>query len=115
MSEAGFEIKVSASEFEKFFEERVSKCREILIVKAREYANDEDRMKNFNTAGRMLNLRPYQVAFLYMMKHFESVYEIVMEGREVDEKTWDEKITDLLNYLFLIDAMKKKEMDTRRR
>jgi len=106
------EIKVSKEEFERFFEERVKKCRETLIEKAKEYANDADRMKNFNTAGRMLNLKPYQVAFLYMMKHFESIYEIVMTGKTVSPEVWDEKIGDLINYLFLIDAMKRKEMKT---
>ena len=111
IKEVDMEIKVSKEEFERFFEERVQKCREVLIEKAKEYANDEDRMKNFNTAGRMLNLKPYQVAFLYMMKHFESIYEIVIEDKYVSPKVWDEKIGNLINYLFLIDAMKRKEME----
>lgn len=65
-------------------------------------------MRNFNVAGRMLDMKPYQVAFLYMMKHFESLYDIIMSDKDVPPEMWDEKMGDELNYLFLIDAMWRK-------
>lgn len=98
-------IEITEKEFEQLFEERIRKCRDILIVKAKEYSTDLDKMRNFNVAGRMLGMAPYKVAFYYMMKHFESFYEIVIEDREVSRELWDEKVGDLLNYIFLIDAM----------
>ena len=105
------EIRMTEKEFEKFFEERIKKCRETLIRKAKEYASDEDKMRNFNNAGRMMKMPPYKVAFHYMMKHFESLYDIIMEDKKVSPEMWDEKLGDLLNYLFLIDAMWRKAHD----
>lgn len=102
-------IKVSEQEFKQLFEERVQKCRQVLVKKAQEYSSDDDKMRNFNVVARMLNMKPYQVAFLFMMKHFESLYEIIMNGKEVSPEMWDEKMGDTLNYLFLIDAMWIKE------
>ena len=101
-------VGVTGEEFERYFEARVQKCRETLIQKAKEYASDSDKMRNFNVVGRMLNIPPEQVAFHFMMKHFESLYEIIFNEREVSEQMWDEKVGDLLNYWFLIDAMWKK-------
>lgn len=102
------EIQMTEEEFEKFFEERVQKCREVLIRKSQEYSSNTDKMRNFNVAGRMLDMPPYKVAFHYMMKHFESLYDIIMEDKKVSPEMWDEKLGDLLNYLFLIDAMWRK-------
>lgn len=98
-------VKITEQEFERLFEERIEKCKNVLAVKAEEYSSDEDKMRNFNVAGRMLGVPPYKIAFYYMMKHFESVYEIVIEDKKVSRDVWDEKVGDLLNYIFLIDAM----------
>ena len=101
-------VSVSHEEFEKLFEERVQKCKSVLVKKSKEYAPGEDKMHNFNEAARILNTTPEKIAFMYMMKHFQSFMDIVMNNREVTEDVWDEKLGDLINYLFLIDAMWKK-------
>jgi len=67
-------------------------------------------MRNFNVAGRMLGERPYKVAFYYMMKHFESLYDIIINEKTATPEQWDEKIGDTINYLLLIDAMIRKEI-----
>ena len=99
------EIPLSERELEKLIEERIQTCKRVLLKKSEEYSSESDRMRNFNTAGRMLGMPPYRVAFMYMMKHFESVYEIVVNDRPATPSVWEEKITDLINYLLLIDAM----------
>ncbi len=101
-------VPITQKEFERFFEERLRKCKETLIIKAREYASDTDKAHNFNEAGRMMNMRPEQIAFMYMMKHFQSLTDIVMNGKQVSKEVWDEKVGDLLNYWFLIDAIVQK-------
>jgi len=106
------QISMTEEEFEKFFEERVQKCRQVLVRKAKEYSSSDDKMRNFNVAGRMLGEPPYKVAFSYMMKHFESLYDIIMNDKDVSLEMWDEKVGDLLNYWFLIDAMWRKRFTT---
>jgi len=108
------QISITEEEFEKFFEERVQKCRQTLIRKAKEYASDSDKMHNFNEAARMLKLKPHQIAFYYMMKHFQSVTDIILKDKDVPPEVWDEKLGDLMNYFFLIDAMWRKAHDQNR-
>ena len=104
-------VIVTKEEFERLFEERIQKCREVLTRKFKEYSSGSDVMRNFNTVGRMLGEPPYRVAFYYMMKHFGSVYDIIVGGKEASPEAWDEKIGDILNYLFLIDAMWRRSHD----
>ncbi len=104
-------MRITEDEFKKFFYNRFEKCSETLIKKSEEYSSEEDKMRNFNVSARMLGIEPEQVAFLYMMKHFESVYEIVMNQKKVTREIWDEKIGDLINYLFLIDAILMKKLE----
>ena len=101
-------ISLTDEQLESLIEERIKKCKDVLLKKSEEYSSDSDRMRNFNTAGRMLGMPPYRVAFMYMVKHFESVYEIVVNDQPTSPALWEEKITDLINYLLLIDAMWRK-------
>ncbi len=105
------EIHLTDKELESLIQERIERCKEVLFKKSEEYSSESDRMRNFNTAGRMLGIPPYKVAFMYMMKHFESVYEIVINDQPASPTLWEEKITDLINYLLLIDAMWRKSYE----
>ena len=43
-----------------------------------------------------------------MAKHIVSLYDMCFDdGRSYDMDTWEEKITDSLNYLFLLKAVVK--------
>ncbi len=104
-------VPLTEEEFESFFKKRIEKCKATLLKKSEEYSAENDKMRNFNVVARMMNMTPQQVAFMFMMKHFESVYEIVMNEKEVTLEMWDEKMGDLMNYFFLIDAMMQKELE----
>lgn len=91
--------------FEEVFEEQVAVCRKMLIQKAAEYADDLDRLRNFNTAARLENVPRSQALGGMMGKHTVSIYDMIFSGADHEFAVWEEKITDHINYLILLRAI----------
>lgn len=90
------------------FEEQVSRCRSVLCSKGEEYAT-EDEFHNFRVAASMLGM-PMIIALAGMMaKHTVSLYDMCCSGKKYPLALWEEKITDHLNYLFLLNDMVRTE------
>ena len=86
------------------FDEQVALCARILQQKTKEYTGDDtDRLGAFKAAAALQHCTPEQALALYDM--------CFDDGTHYDISTWDEKITDSLNYLFLLKAIVK-EGDT---
>lgn len=49
---------MNKEEFEKIFDARVKKVRDLLINKASHYATDVDRMHNFKRAAQVMSTTP---------------------------------------------------------
>ena len=93
--------------FEKVLDARIERCRETLIVKAREYAT-QDRLHNFKVAAELQGCTPAKALAGMMCKHTVSVYDLINEfesGIEITPIMWDEKIGDSINYLLLLNAL----------
>jgi hypothetical protein len=90
-------------EFDKVFEETVAFCREVLLVKGREYTPEHDRFHNFTVAASLMGCSPEQALGGFLAKHLVSIYDLLQKpSGEVPMAVWDEKIGDALNYLFLL-------------
>jgi hypothetical protein len=100
---------MNQEEFEKAFENRVRLCREVLVVKAREYAADGDRLHNFNVAAEFNSTTPQEACWWFLTKHLVSLSDMVTSGEQFSHLVWNEKLGDALNYLFLLDAIVKDE------
>ena len=104
-------------EFDKVVKERCKEIIRVLSSKAEEYASNDDRMHNFNVAGRVLGTSPEKALFGMLMKHIVSVMDLV-DKAEVDNtkgkavsvscELIDEKIGDTINYMILLEALLKK-------
>lgn len=92
-------------EFEEVFLGQVRLCEMILGVKAEGYAADNDRLYNFKCAGGMMNCNPKEALAGMMAKHTISVYDMCRSKKDYPMEIWEEKITDHLNYLFLLKAI----------
>ena len=89
---------MTQKEFQAVFREQVRQCEGLLIQKAKEYTGDNpDRLSAFKAAAAIQDSTPQQ-ALAGMMKTFEL-------------PVWEEKITDSLNYLFLLKAVIKEELE----
>ena len=95
---------VTATEFERLFEEQVERSRIVLVNKASEYAT-EDRLHNFKVAAALEGKTPEQALAGMMAKHTVSVYDMAESGQPYPIELWQEKITDHINYLFLLNAI----------
>ena len=101
---------MNSIEFERCFEERVEKCRQLLLKKAEEYSKDEDRLHNFKVAAKLQGVNLITALAGMMAKHTVSVYDLVKKTEEDDwssSNMWEEKIGDSINYLFLLEAAVK--------
>ena len=86
----------------------------VLNRKGKEYAPGEDRLSNFKKAAHLQGLAPEQALFGMLAKHLVSLSEMVGALPNNDhpwpvnphyEATWEEKLTDSINYLFLLEAL----------
>ena len=95
---------MTATEFERIFEEQVERSRIVLVNKASEYAT-EDRLHNFKVAAALEGKTPEQALAGMMAKHTVSVYDMAESGQPYPIELWQEKITDHINYLLLLNAI----------
>lgn len=86
-------------------------CSDILQRKTKEYTGENtDRLSAFKTAAALQNGTPQQALAGMLAKHIVSLYDMCFsEEMSYSLDTWNEKITDSLNYLFLLKAIVKEE------
>ena len=79
----------------------------VLGSKGKEYAPGEDRLSNFKKAANLQGLSPEQALFGMLAKHLVSLAEMVgaQDGTSFAREVWHEKLTDSINYLFLLEAI----------
>jgi hypothetical protein len=93
--------------FTQLFDEQVERCSNLLVKKNAEYSQGGDRLSNFRQPSSLMKMHPAEVAFCYDAKHIASIQKIVHDisnGIVPTEEMWHEKITDYLNYGFLLNA-----------
>lgn len=102
---------MTTKELESAFEEQVQRCREVLLQKGKEYTPDEaDRFSSFKTAASLQHTSQANALLGMLSKHIVSLYDMSFVGTDrYDMAVWDEKITDALNYLFILTAILKEE------
>lgn len=108
-------IKINIMEskiFDKIIENRLQKCKDILVIKAKEYVKDEDRLHNFRvaefTSGK--DVKSKELALWGMAnKHFVSIMDIIDECNNdpkyaPSSSLIEEKLTDMINYFLLLEC-----------
>ena len=100
---------ITQKEVNAVFDGQVALCREILQKKTKEYTGDDtDRLGAFKAAAALQHTTPERALAGMLAKHIVSLYDMCFaDGMSFDAGTWDEKITDSLNYLFLLKAIVK--------
>ncbi len=102
---------MTTDELKTVFEEQVQRCRELLLLKGKEYTPDEaDRFSSFKTAAVLQHTSSANALLGMLSKHIVSLYDMSFVGAErYNMSVWDEKITDALNYLFILTAIIREE------
>ena len=84
-------------------------CADTLQKKTKEYTGDDtDRLGAFKAAAALQHTTPERALAGMLAKHIVSLYDMCFaDSVSYEESVWDEKITDSLNYLFLLKAIVK--------
>ena len=106
---------MTQKEVMEIFSRQVGLCYKTLQQKTQEYAGDDpDRLGVFKTAAALMRCSPSQALAGMLAKHIVSLYHMCFADSESYRMdTWEEKITDSINYLLLLKAIVKEEDEHR--
>jgi hypothetical protein len=92
---------MNSDRFESILDAQIKRVRDVLVVKAAEYAT-EDKLSTFRKAAHIRGVTLVQAISGMMAKHTVSIYDMVESDNPFPIEQWDEKITDHINYLILL-------------
>lgn len=95
---------MTTEKFESLVSKRLDFCVETLLNKSLEYATDTDRLANLRRASTSLNEPMAYVCWVYLTKHLTSISMLADGTLQATPNLIDEKITDAINYLLLLEA-----------
>ena len=98
---------MTTPEFNKVVEEQLERIRNVLVKKAAEYNLDDDRLSVFKHAAALSEETPEQALFGFMLKHLISITDLINSKEAYPEELWLEKMTDIHNYLILLQGLLK--------
>ena len=95
--------------FDTIVTRQIDKSYDILADKGEEYAT-EDRLHNFRVSAKLQGTTMRHALAGMMAKHTTSVYDMIQDPISYhDAEKWDEKITDHINYLLILQAVLHEE------
>ena len=93
---------MNTEEFNKIVEDQLERIRSVLVKKAGEYNLEDDRLGFFKRSAAFAQETPEQALYGFLLKHLQSITDMVMSGNSYPDDLWKEKITDTMNYLCLL-------------
>jgi len=100
---------MTSKRFNEILEQRIALMRSVLAAKKKEYATDDDRLRNFNRAAMIQCISPESALIGMWCKHLVSILEIVDNMDDgialAPLALIQEKIGDAVNYLVLLESM----------
>jgi hypothetical protein len=92
-------------DFTKFLKELQENQTQVLLGKNAEYAPGDDKLENFKTGASVTGRSASEVLWMYALKHFVSIQDIVLKDSKYTPELMREKCGDLRNYLVLLEAL----------
>lgn len=105
---------MKTEEFNKLVEEQIDRCRNMLIRKST-YGSESDRLHNFKAFAALSGESQEEVCGGYLGKHLVSIYDMISKtgkGSKYLLPEWDEKIGDAINYLLILSAIVREDLNT---
>lgn len=96
---------MTSSDFNKVVESQLARIQSVLVKKENEYSLGTDRFSVFKHGAGITEETPEQVLYGFMLKHIISVTDMVNSKATYSEELWNEKITDICNYLILLQGL----------
>jgi len=97
---------MNRKEFNALVDKRKQLIESVLQKKGAEYANEANVFHNFEEGAQMsFHSKREMVAWEYMIKHLQSIRDMVGDDKSYSEHVIREKFGDAINYLILMEAM----------
>lgn len=98
---------MQVQDFDNIVNLAMARCGDMLVSKRNEYAPDHDVLKNFKDGAEMNDSTAHRALWGYVTKQLVSVKEMVKHEETTDFSLthWDEKLTDIINYMILLKAI----------
>lgn len=99
---------MNPKDFDMLARKRFVSCLKLLQNKSDEYSRGQDKLHNFRKAAKSRNITPERALDGMMLKHLVSIDDIINDidnGKIPTKQTLSEKITDIINYLVLLEAL----------
>lgn len=87
-------------------EKSILRSKQVLIKKGKEYSEEGgNRLEQFYRAGATQNITPESALMGMWVKHVTSLSDMCKDPGKFKIEKFNEKITDIRNYTFLLDAL----------
>ena len=104
---------MTAKKLNEVVQYRVERINKVLREKGEHYIRGVDRLANFKVAGAMQSITSKQALLGMWAKHIVSIMDLIerdAHGNIASYEVWDEKLTDSINYMILLDALVKENL-----
>ncbi len=91
--------------FNEIVEAELINIKNILVKKADEYNLEKDRLGFFKRAAIFSQSSSEKVLYGFLLKHLQSITDMINSEKKYPKDMWLEKITDIENYLILLIAL----------
>lgn len=100
---------MNSNDFNAVIEQQQVRSSQMLYSKNAHYNAEGDKLASFKKAAALRGQTPRQALAGMMLKHTVSVYDLCDATDVGSLETWNEKITDHINYLLLLRAIVDEE------
>lgn len=95
---------MKVADFKDLTKQLLNECMAIMDTKGMAYSGQEDKLGNFKRLATKYKVSPLLVWAIFFGKHLDSV-DAYIRGEYVDSEPITGRIKDLINYLFLLNAL----------
>lgn len=96
---------MTSTEFAEIVKQSITRTIKTMDKKRSEYSNEQDVFANFNKSAHYLGTDNVGAAWCFMVKHLTSLQDICLARGDHSPELIREKLGDIHNYLWLIEAM----------
>jgi hypothetical protein len=90
--------------YEQIINEQIERCKKTLLKKGKEYAT-KDMLHNFKVAAKLEKCSMPEALCGMLAKHTISIFDMCKKPNAYTEEQWNEKVTDHINYLLILQAI----------
>lgn len=103
---------MDTGKFTEIVQEQLTRSTKLLGAKGEEYSEDNyDRLIAFKTAAELQDITQAEALAGMMAKHTVSIYQMCKDLKAYSQERWNEKITDSINYLLILAAVVREELE----